>query len=156
MTNTKTSVILAEHKGDKMAEGIYRLTDVVFCFGNLKGPRFQCGYLKNDEVFDYLTKLENFVPPLNRCMQYYCHFNLLLNPRKIRGTMNPQRTLHIINKNPLYMKCQCGATRPTSLDYDALYPCAQQCFTNIETGKCVDPFVVENIGRVFFAKKYEK
>ena len=139
-----------------MAEGIYNLTDVIFCFGHLKGPHFQCGYLKNDEVFDYLTKLENFVPPLNRCMQYYCHFNLMLNPRKIHGIMKPQRTLYIINKNPLYMKCQCGATCPTSLDYDTLAPCAKQCFANIETGKCPDQFVIKNIGEVFFKDKYIK
>ena len=33
--------------------------------------------------------------------------------------------------------------------------CAKQCFHNIESGKCEDPFVIENIGKVFFEEKYK-
>ena len=141
-----------------MAEGIYNLTDVTFCFGGFLGPKLTCGYLKNEELLEYINKIENFVPPVNRCMQYYCNFVLTLNPRKVRDTMKHQRSLYIINKNPLYMKCQCGA--PCAADCienreKHIEHCANQCFRNIEQGKCQDPFIVENIGKVFFASKYK-
>jgi len=29
------------------------------------------------------------------------------------------------------------------------------CFNNIKNGKCIDPFVIENIGKKFFADKYK-
>ena len=140
-------------------EGVYNLTDVNFCFGHEYGPRFKCGYIRNQDLFEYLEKLESFVPPLNRCMQYYCHFILRLNPRKMHETIKPQRSLYIVNKNPLYMKCQCGAICvgqcPGNRE-DYMEHCANQCFRNIENGKCKDPFIVENIGKVFFANKYKE
>ena len=142
-----------------MAEGIYNLTDVNFSFGKPFGPRMKCGFLRNKDVFEYLEKLENFVPPLNRCMQYYCYFTLRMNPRKMHDGMKPQRSLYIVNKNPLYMKCQCGATciaQFSGMREDHMDECAKQCFRNIENGKCKDPFVVENIGKVFFEKKYKE
>ena len=142
-----------------MAEGIYNLTDVNFCFENWHGPRLKCGYLRNKDVFEYLEKLENFVPPKDRCMQYYCHFVLSLNPRKMHETMKPQRSLCIVNKNPLYMKCPCGAAciaQFSGLRREHMEECAKQCFHNIEIGKCKDPFVIENIGKVFFEEKYKE
>ena len=138
-----------------MATGFYDITDVIFCFGNWHGPRFKCGHLKNDEVYKQLTELESIVPPCGGCMQYYCHFILSCNPRKTHGEMKPQRTLYIVNKNPLYMGCPCGATRPTGQYNNSIDICAQQCFRNIESGKCVDPYMINIIGRRFFAKKYE-
>ena len=144
-----------------MAEGVYNLTDVWFCFGSdhdWNYPHFKCGYLKNEELYEYLNQIENFVPPLNRCMQYYCHFVLRLNPRKIHETMKPQRSLYIVNKNPLYMKCPCGTAcvkQYTKYREKHLESCAKQCFHNIECGNCKDPFIVENIGKVFFANKYK-
>ena len=141
-----------------MAEGIYNLTDVIFCFENWCGPRLKCGHIRNQDVFEYMEKLENFVPPQNRCMQYYCYFILTMNPRKIHETMKPQRSLYIINKNPFYMKCQCGATCVGQYHGNRekyMKNCADQCFQNIESGKCKDPFVIENIGKVFFANEYK-
>ncbi len=35
-------------------------------------------------------------------------------------------------------------------------PAEKHCLDNIRTGKCVDPFVIEHIGKVFFADKYTK
>ena len=138
-------------------EGIYNLTDVTFCYGGFLGPKLKCGYIKNEELLEYIDKIENFVPPANRCMQYYCNFYLALNPRKIHNTMKHQRSLYVINKNPLYMKCPCGAecaANCTTNREEHTKRCANQCFCNIEQGKCQDPFIVENIGKVFFAHKY--
>ena len=138
-----------------MAEGIYNLTDVIFCFGGWTGPRMQCGFLRNEDVYEQLNQMEMTVPPRGGCMQYYCHFILALNPRKIHDDMKRQRTLYVVNKNPFYMKCPCGATRPTVLD-DSMTKTktAEQCFHNIECGKCIDPYIIEVIGKRFFADKY--
>jgi len=34
--------------------------------------------------------------------------------------------------------------------------CERDCFNNIKNGKCTDPFVIENIGKKFFADKYKE
>ena len=137
-----------------MANGIYNLTDVVFCFGDWRGPRLKCGFLKNDEVYDYLDKINSFVPPRDRCMQYHCYSTLSSHPFKIHETMRLEQSLYIINKNPRYMKCHCGAICPGQT-LKNLDQCAEQCMRNIEQGKCKDEFIVENIGKVFFANKYQ-
>ena len=33
---------------------------------------------------------------------------------------------------------------------------SKRCFDGIKSGKCVDPFVIEHIGKIFFADKYNK
>lgn len=33
---------------------------------------------------------------------------------------------------------------------------SKKCFNSIKSGKCVDPFVIEHIGKIFFADKYNK
>ena len=33
---------------------------------------------------------------------------------------------------------------------------SEQCLKNIKSGKCRDPFVIEHIGKIFFADKYNK
>lgn len=137
-----------------MANGIYNLTDVVFLFGDWHGPRLKCGWLKNDEVYAYLDKLNSFVPPKERCMQYHCYFALSSHPFKIHEVMRLEQSLYIVNKNPRYMKCPCGAMCPGQLRYK-IDKCAEQCFENIEQGKCQEAFIIENIGKVFFANKYK-
>ena len=49
--------------------------------------------------------------------------------------------------------CKCKNVK--ELDYNHLYS-AQQCVKNIANGECKDPFVVENIGKIFFQKIYSK
>ena len=137
-----------------MANEIYNLTDVVFCFGDWCGPRLKCGYLKNEEVYAYLDKINSFVPPKSRCMQYHCYSLLSSHPRKIHDVMRLEQSLYIVNKNPRYMKCPCGAICPGQT-LNKLDDCAKQCMENIEQGKCQEKFVIENIGRVFFAKQYQ-
>jgi hypothetical protein len=141
-------------KGFNLANGIYNLTDVFFCFSDWCGARLKCGYLKNDEVYEYLDKLNSFVPPKERCMQYHCHSILSSHPFKIHDVMRLEQTLYIVNKNPRYMKCPCGAIRPGQI-MENIEQCTKQCMHNIESGKCKEAFIVENIGKVFFAGKYK-
>ncbi len=143
-------------KGHKnMANGIYNLTEVVFCFGDWAGPCLSCGYLRNDDVYEYMKNVKSFVPSRTDCIQSCCDSVLSSNMVRIHDGVRTQRSLYIVNKNPGDMKCPCGAVCAGQKS-DNLAERAKQCMKNIESGKCKEKFIIENIGKVFFADKYQK
>lgn len=141
---------------------------VWFCFMHeQKGPKFKCGHIHVKDLPDYQDKVDYCYPSAqDRCMQYHCHSVLHSHPRLIKGDVQVFKTLSIVNKNPIYMRCFCGELCPKNCERKVSGACpgasfdcvtrAKQCFENISAGKCQDPFIIECIGKKFFPVKYLK
>ena len=144
---------------------------VWFCFTHeQQGLKFLCGSIPTDSVYEYMNRLEQCYPSAkDRCMQYHCHFVLHSHPFIRNGEVFVKKSLSIVNKNPIYMKCFCGSLCPEKCAEKDKGACpggssamafecwtrSKQCFDNIKQGKCPDPFVRECIGKQFFTKKYK-
>ena len=61
----------------------------------------------------------------------------------------------IIELCPAPTDVQCYDCYANSISYENP-PDMAPCLDKIKSGKCHDPFVIEHIGKVFFADKYEK
>ena len=110
-------------------------------------PRYDsllCGYLPNDDIYDYLKKLTKQDLGKPHCArygfsftgyQYDGHFkqNLIMDASIEDGIST------VYGLNPL-----CGVRAIGG------------CFRKLKKGECKDPFVIENIGKVFFSDKYGK
>ena len=124
-----------------MAKG-YKLTLVNF--GVTGYDRLSCGYLVNDEVYEYLKKLAKQDWSQQHCARYGFFFmgypygndyrqSLIIDAIAEKGEGT------VYGLNPL-----CGARSVGG------------CFRKLKKGECKDPFVIENIGKVFWPDKYEK
>jgi len=122
----------------------FRYTDIWVCFGDIyTGPREKIGCLPNKAVYTYLDKLNSFVPPQNRCMQYHFYFILHSHPIKRKGKMQLNQSLYIVATNTNYVKYLCGAKR------------GEGCLSNIKCGKCKEEFICECVIKQFLADKYK-
>ncbi len=124
-------------------------TEVWLCFGSdntTHGTRIRLGGIPNDQTHSYLDKLNAFMPQPGACMQYHFYFILHSHPFKANDKMWLRQTLFIVPVNvyPGKVKFLCGAKN------------GHECLGNVICGKCVDPFVRENIGKVFYKKNYSK
>lgn len=122
-----------------------KYTEVYFCFGNdnmLTGTRLRLGKIPHNRVNEYLDKLKTFMPTADRCLLSHCYFVLHSHPFKAHEQVKLDQTLYIIVTNPGRTKYSCGAG------------CPNKCLKNIESGKCVDPFVREYMGKKFYAGTY--
>ena len=122
-----------------------KYTEIYFCFGNdnmLTGTRLRVGKLLHEKVNEYLEKLKNFMPTKDRCLYSHCYFVLHSHPFKAHEQMKLDQTLYIIVTSPSLTKYSCGAK------------CGKECLKNIESGKCIDPFVRGYIGKKFYAGTY--
>ena len=101
------------------------------------------GYLPKDKIYGYLEKLAKQDVNAEHCSLY--SFAFLGFPYvksfKQQLTIKPEWR---VDDEGFGMKPLCSALN------------AKACFRNIKTGKCIDPFVIENIGKVFFPDKYSK
>lgn len=103
-----------------------------------------CGYLPNDKIYDYLKKLNKQNLSQQHCARYGFSFtgcpydghfkqNLIIKP------ILENIICSVYGLNPL-----CGVRT------------VHGCFRKLKMGQCKDPFVIENIGKVFFPDKYGK
>ena len=103
-----------------------------------------CGYLPNDKIYDYLKKISEQDLSQRHCAQYGFSFtgypydghfkqNLIIESIIENGVCS------VYGLNPL-----CGART------------GHGCFRKLKRGECKDPFVIENIGKVFWPDKYGK
>ena len=124
-------------------------TEVYFCFdgkGMSSKEKIWLGVLSNEAARSYLDDLNAFMPQPGACMRYHFHFILDSRPFKANNQMWLKQTLFIVPVNvyPENVKFLCGATN------------GRQCLGNVMCGKCLDPFVRENIGKKFYEKNYSK
>ncbi len=133
----------------------YTSTEVWLSFDEpVKGKRFMCGYIPHSQVVDYVNKAGHFVPPKGHCMPHHVYFDMHIHPFKIHDKMRVRQCLYIVVKNSRYMNCPCGAMCPKK-NLTHIDECLDQCIANIQNGKCKDAFVIENIGKLFYAHKYK-
>ena len=113
-------------------------------FGAPGYDSLSCGYLPNDEIYDYLKNLSKQDLGKPHCARYgfsftgyqydgYFKQNLILDATIEDGIST------VYGLNPL-----CGARSVGG------------CFRKLKKGECKDPFVIENIGKVFWPDKYVK
>ena len=103
-----------------------------------------CGYLPNDKIYDYLEKLRKQDLGQRHCARYGFSFT---GYPSYEGHFRQNLIIDAISKdeNRVYgLTPLCGAR--TGLG----------CFRKIKNGECKDPFVIENIGKVFWPDKYGK
>ena len=100
-----------------------------------------CGYMPNEEVCEYLKKLAG--QDLNKehyCVQ--CGFSFDGYPYDKSF------------KQVLFVKARFQTNKDSRPDCGART--VGGCFRKLKKGECKDPFVIENIGKVFWSEKYEK
>jgi len=116
----------------------YSKTEVKFCHIDAS---MTCGSIPNDKAYEYLDKLKASANKTKQCTYY--SFSLPCQVYVIPGGTVTVQSLHIYATQFL-LKPLCRVRTKVG------------CLRNIKSGKCRDPFVVENIGKVFFADKYNK
>ena len=118
-------------------------TDIAFGIDDYSAPE-TINHWSEAQVDKYLTKMRD-IEFNSKCLcQIVFHYDL------VKG----QRTYKKLNLElaPIsyYTKPECGEQKT---DWRAF---SEQCLNNIKSGKCIDPFVVEHVGKVYFADKYGK
>ena len=115
----------------------YSKTEVKFYY---IGYPMTCGKIPNDKAYEYLDKLKASANKTKQCTHY--SFSLPCQVYVIPGGTVTVQSLHIYaNQFSLVPLCRVRTKAG--------------CLRNIKSGKCRDPFIVENIGKVFFADKYQ-
>ena len=100
----------------------------------------QCGYMDIESLNEYRKSLKNIDIPASSCIKALSiDFHQTDNIDKTDKTSTARL---IVSVWPVAPKC-------------AIQDCAK-CTTNIINGKCTDAFVVDLIGKQFFADKYAK
>ena len=112
----------------------YSITKVDFYYPGC--ATLTLGHIQNEKVYEYLDKLKNFKTDQNLCTSY----NFQLHAYKYRD--NCEQLLWI-SANPHSMKPLCKARTYSG------------CMRKIRNGTCKNPFIIENIGKVFFPDKYK-
>lgn len=123
--------------GDKSAQ-------IEVSFGAPGYGFLSCGYLPNDKIYDYLKKLANQDLSKKHCAQYGFSFtgypyNKNFKQNLIIESIVENGVCSVYGMDPL-----CGVRAVGG------------CFRKLKRGECKDPFVIENIGKVFWPDKYGK
>jgi len=114
------------------------LTKVNF---GLPGHHLFCGYMQESEVALFLQKLKKFDAGVAHCAGYKFDFFGDCGTKSDSTLM-----IDAINKtNNTY-----------GIDPLCNVRTLQGCWRKLKRGECKDPFVIENIGKVFFPGQYEK
>ena len=104
-----------------------------------------CGYLPNNKIYDYLKKLSEQDSGQRHCARYgfsftgYPSYNGHFKQNLIIESIIENGVCSVHGLNPL-----CGVRT------------VHGCFRKLKMGQCKDPFVIENIGKVFWPDKYGK
>ena len=115
----------------------YTKTEVKFYY---IGYPMTCGEIPNDQVYEYLEKLKNNANKTNQCT----HYSFALDS-----------DVHLTPAGNITVQSLKICANPYSLAPFCRIRTKTGCLRNIKSGKCRDPFIVENIGKVFFADKYQ-
>lgn len=113
-------------------------------FGVPRCDFLSCGYLPNDKIDDYLKKIRNQDLSQRHCAEYgfsftgYPSYDWHFKQNLIIDAISKDEN-RVYGLTPL-----CGARGVGG------------CFRKLKRGECKDPFVIENIGKVFFPDKYAK
>ena len=108
------------------------------------------GNLNRSEIMGYTYELTNLhVIPSDSCVS-----ELSINERKTNQTKLTKNT----NYEPETSSCTelCLEVVPQMGKTSCFASNASQCMRFISSGKCKDPFIIENIGKKFFPNLYEK
>ena len=113
-------------------------------FGASGYDSLSCGYLPNDKIYEYLEKLSKQDLSKEHCARYGFSFTGCPYDGKFKQTLIVDAIIEegftsVYGLNPL-----CGARSVGG------------CFRKLKRGECKDPFVIENIGKVFWPDKYAK
>lgn len=103
-----------------------------------------CGYLPNDKIYEYLEKLSKQDLGKPHCARYGFSFTGYPYNKNFKQTLIIESIIEngvcsAYGLNPL-----CGVRT------------VHGCFRKLKRGECKDPFVIENIGKVFWPDKYGK
>lgn len=124
--------------GDKSAQ-------IEVSFGVTGYDRMSCGYLPNDKIYDYLKKLSKQDRGQKHCAQYGFFFMGYPYNKNFRQSLSIDASVENENGGSMYgIKPLCSAHTVGG------------CFRKLKRGECKDPFVIENIGKVFWPDKYGK
>ena len=107
-----------------------------------------CGCISIDDASQYMKKVAMQKPSNPYCMQY---IECVLGTCIYDDCPGNELTLmiHVVPNGG------CRNVANWEKKGKDMYAC-EQCAANIASGKCKDPLVIEQIGKVFFQKKYEK
>lgn len=113
-------------------------------FGASGYDSLSCGYLPNDKIYEYLEKLSKQDLGEPHCARYGFSFTGYPYNKNFKQTLIIESIIEngvcsVYGLNPL-----CGARSVGG------------CFRKLKKGECKDPFVVENVGKVFWPDKYGK
>ena len=103
-----------------------------------------CGYMPNEEVYEYLKKLAKQDLGKPHCAQYGFSFTGYQYDGHFKQNLIMDATIEDGNGTVYGLNPLCGARSVGG------------CFRKLKKGECKDPFVIENIGKVFWPDKYEK
>jgi len=124
--------------GDKSAQ-------IEVSFGVTGYDRMSCGYLPNDEIYEYLKKLSKQDLSQRYCARYGFFFMGYPYVKNFRQSLIIDACVENENGSSVYgINPLCSARGVGG------------CFRKIKKGECKDQFVIENIGKVFWPDKYAK
>lgn len=103
-----------------------------------------CGYLPNDKIYDYLKNLNKQNLSQQRCARYGFSFTGYPYNKNFKQTLIINFIIESVVCSAYGLNPLCGARSVGG------------CFRKIKKGECKDPFVIENIGKVFWTDKYAK
>ncbi len=103
-----------------------------------------CGYLPNDEIYDYLKKLSKQNLSQQHCARYGFSFTGYPYDGHLKQTLIINFIIESVVCSAYGLNPLCGARSVGG------------CFRKLKRGECKDPFVIENIGKVFWPDKYGK
>lgn len=112
----------------------YSTTRVDFYYPG--GATLTVGRIPNDKVYEYLDKLKNFKTDQKLCTSY----SFTLNVYKYCD--NYEQSL-LIDANPWTLEPLCKVHKYSG------------CIRKIRNGTCKNPFIRDNIGKMFFPDKYK-
>ena len=106
-----------------------------------------CGTKTQKEIEKFIRDLSaKKILPKDTCIyQIYAHFH---NTEKIDAYL-----LHNISNMDTPCK-EHDSSLEICIHKQEQKCSSKDCFYNIQNGKCVDPFVIDTIGKKFFANKY--
>ena len=107
-----------------------------------------CGFMSKDQITKYLNELaqkeeipeESCLYDVSARFHAYQSHDVSLVRNRTNETISREK-----DSGGLYI--QIRRVNCSKCPY-------QDCFENIQNGKCIDPFAIDIIGKKFFAKKY--
>ena len=103
-----------------------------------------CGYLPNDQIHAYLEKLAKQDVTKEHCASYEFSLNGFPYAKSFKKILIVRTRVRVDGDEVYSLSPLCSVRT------------AGGCFRKIKKGECKDPFIIENIGKVFWPDKYSK